>query len=415
MFGVAKLNRPGFFDNQTIKSTKRIAFTAYCGKCGLSRTCKSPKMKPFGLGKKSILIIAEAPGEHEDEIGRPLVGKAGMRLETDLADRGIDMKRDCWRTNAVICHPPKNKTPDTQKILACQPNLSRTIKQLNPRVILLLGSVAIESFMRLIGMEEVGYSSNQWSGLVIPLQKFNCWVIPTLHPSYLLRLQSNITDMMFDSAIEKVSELKGRPWNEIPNYEDKIDIVYQPKQIKLMLRDTILHSEVTAFDYETNASKPEYTGADIKTCSLCVDGDTTFAFPLLDEGVRRWLPGFLQSPVRKVGQNIKFEDRFSKKMLKTKVVRNWYWDTMLAAHALDYRSGMTGLKFQVFARFGLLPYDKHLEHLLEAPRGNNLNRIDKIPMNELLLYNGMDSYFTYQIMLQQQKEMESIEDYGFRY
>jgi uracil-DNA glycosylase len=398
------MSRPGFFDNQTLKTSKHTAFTAYCGKCGLARTCKSPKMKPFGLGRKGILVIAEAPGEHEDEVGRPLVGKAGMRLESGLADRGIDMKRDCWRTNAIICHPPKNKTPNTTQILACQPNLSRTIKQLNPRVILLLGSIAIEGFMRLIGMDEIGYSSNNWSGLVIPLQKFNCWVIPTLHPSYLLRKQSPISDRMFDEAILKCSQVKGRPWRSIPNYEDKVELVYNERQIEAILRDTISHSEITAFDYETNAAKPEYTGADIKTCSLCVDGRKTFAFPLFDN-IRADLKAFLRSPVKKVGQNIKFEHRFSKKILKTEP-EPWYWDTMLAAHVLDYRTGMTGLKFQTFARFGLLPYDKHIEHLLESEKGDNINRIDQIPMNELLLYNGMDSYFTYRLMLKQKKEMK---------
>lgn len=74
-----------------------------CGRCGLYKTCKTPKMPVAGQGRKGIMVIGEAPGETEDERGKPFVGKSGEELQAAVRLAGADLFRDCWVTNALSC------------------------------------------------------------------------------------------------------------------------------------------------------------------------------------------------------------------------------------------------------------------------------------------------------------------------
>ena len=92
----------GFF---TLSESKQPTASklAQCGLCGLYKHCLSPKMPPSGDGRKKILVVAEAPGENEDKQNTQLIGRAGQRLKFHLKQLGVDLHRDCWKTNAVIC------------------------------------------------------------------------------------------------------------------------------------------------------------------------------------------------------------------------------------------------------------------------------------------------------------------------
>jgi len=99
----------------------------------------------------------------------------------------------------------------------------------------------------------------------------------------------------------------------------------------------------------------------------------------------------LKSSIGKIASNLKFEERWTRYFLKHRV-RNWDWDTMLAAHVLNNATGITGLKFQAFVQLGQSQYDKHIEPYLKSSKGQHLNRIREIPLKDLLVYNGMDSF-----------------------
>src|SRR5688572_19001707 len=79
-----------------------------CGRCGLFKHCKSPKMLPAGEGRRKILVIGESPGNEEDDRGEPFVGKSGRHLRDVLEQVGIDLRKDCLLTNSLICHPEGN-------------------------------------------------------------------------------------------------------------------------------------------------------------------------------------------------------------------------------------------------------------------------------------------------------------------
>ena len=251
----------------------------HCGSCGLYRDCISPKMKPSGEGRKKILIVAEAPGELEDIKGTQLIGKSGKLLKQLLKELDISLHKDCWKTNAIICRPKNNETPSNEKIRACSPNLFKTIKKLNPNVVILLGGVSVQSLIGTIRNETMS-TRGIWMGWQIPLQKLNIWICPTYHPSYLLRTQDSVVELSMKSHLRAaIKKAKSKPWTDIPNYEKQIEIINRPSKAISFIRDITKKAGPFAFDYEANCLKPEYKGSEMYSCSICYKGKRTIAFP----------------------------------------------------------------------------------------------------------------------------------------
>ena len=143
--------RPG---NAAAKQLERLAQrTRVCLKCPLhaSRTAAVP-----GEGKANakVMIIGEGPGKKEDQTGRPFVGSAGKYLEHVL--KGTEFERaDFFITNMVKCRPPANRTPKAIEIETCTSiYLFQQIRLINPKLVLLLGSVAVKKMLRLKSVEE---------------------------------------------------------------------------------------------------------------------------------------------------------------------------------------------------------------------------------------------------------------------
>lgn len=126
----------GFFPLTLASPKPAIPLLPQCGACQLYLGCESPKMPVAGKGRKGILVIGEAPGEREDDTGKPFVGKTGKYLQQTLAKFDVDLFRDCWVTNSAICRPKDNILP-AQAITHCRPNVVNAIKELKPKTILL--------------------------------------------------------------------------------------------------------------------------------------------------------------------------------------------------------------------------------------------------------------------------------------
>ena len=190
----------GFFSSSSFQTKEKIPTTARCGLCDLYKHCLSPKMPSSGKGKKKILFVAEAPGEEEDRKNTQLIGRSGQLLRRYLRKMNIDLDRDCWKTNAVICRREENKTPDDDMIVACRPNLIKTINQYQPNVIVLLGKTAIKSLMPILWKEDGGIV-NRWGGYQIPCHNPNAWIVPTFHPSYILRKNDRVLNRLFENHL----------------------------------------------------------------------------------------------------------------------------------------------------------------------------------------------------------------------
>jgi uracil-DNA glycosylase family 4 len=114
-----------------------------CRKCRLweGRTVAVPGEGPIG---SRILLLGEAPGRNEDASGRPFVGRAGHLLDRALQQAGLN-REDVFITSVVKCRPPENREPKDDEIEACRGYLERQVDIMKPKVILLLGRVAIGS------------------------------------------------------------------------------------------------------------------------------------------------------------------------------------------------------------------------------------------------------------------------------
>jgi len=362
-------------------------------------------MKHTGKGERRILFVAEAPGETEDMRGVQLVGDAGKLLRRTLHEIGEELD-DCWKTNCVICRPPKNEIR-TEYIEACRPNLLRTIKELKPAVIIILGASPVDSLIPLEWHGRVGGLA-QWVGWTIPSSLHNAWLCPTYHPSYINRMKEDpLLMLLFKQHLKSAMNLENKPVPSSPLkiMEEQVEVILNQKDARLRMKDMATKTGILAFDYETTGLKPEREEHEIISCSFCFNGEETFACLINKENIHLLSEILLSKRLKKVASNLKFEERWTVRKLGHGVA-NWHWDTMLAAHILDNRSGITGLKFQSFIRFGIGDYSSHIAPMLSSDDSNGLNRIKEIPASDLLLYNGLDSLLEYKVMEQQKTELE---------
>lgn len=353
-------------------------------------------MPVYGQGRKKILVLGEAPGKDEDEQGRPFVGKSGEYLRRALGECGINLDKDAWTTNALICRPPRNATPDNDQIGYCRPNVLNALDEVKPNVVITLGRVALVSLLKGIWTDDVG-PMERWAGWKIPHEKF--WICPTYHPSFLLRMENRLMDRLFNAHVEAAFDLEPPPALRQPN----ISVLYNPDEIEQHLKEIDEEEDWTSVDYETNCLKPEYPKAE--PVSFAVGNQRrNISYPL--NKTTLVLTGeFLRSKkTRKIASNIKMEERWTLSLFGHGV-RNWGWDTMLAAHVLDNRQGICSLKFQSFVKLGFPSYNTVIEPYLGSPDGSHYNRIKEISMDTLLKYGAMDVFLETWLAEVQRAEM----------
>ena len=135
-----------------------------------------------GNPKSKIMLVGEAPGANEDEEGLPFVGRAGALLDKMLAAINLDRKK-VYISNIINFRPPDNRRPTDEEIKRYLPFISKHIEIINPKILVLLGSTAMNA---LIGNEVV---ISKMRGKWIEKKFGNCKtsVIITFHPAFLMR------------------------------------------------------------------------------------------------------------------------------------------------------------------------------------------------------------------------------------
>lgn len=172
---------------------------AACKLCSLSKT-RTRVVPGQGHLQPDILFIGEAPGEDEDRQGLAFVGRAGQLLTKMIEAMGY-RREDVFIANILKCRPPGNRKPAPEEMQACRPYLERQIELLQPRVIITLGATALEGLFNqeMIRITKVRGNWMSWND--IP-------VMPTFHPSYLLRNESAKKDVWRD--LQEVLKKLGR-------------------------------------------------------------------------------------------------------------------------------------------------------------------------------------------------------------
>lgn len=118
-----------------------------CTDCGLCRH-RTQVVAPTPCSPGGLLAIGEAPGVAEDLAGEGFVGAAGKRLDALLGCHGLKRRVHFGVANICCCRPEANRKPRADEVAACLPKLVQSILAIRPKVLLLVGSVPTNAFLR---------------------------------------------------------------------------------------------------------------------------------------------------------------------------------------------------------------------------------------------------------------------------
>lgn len=179
--------------------------------CTLCRLSQSRTNAVPGEGREDaqVMFIGEAPGFHEDRLGRPFVGAAGQKLD-ELLER-VGLKRaNVYITNVVKCRPPANRDPEPDEIEACRPYLDKQIELIRPRLIVTLGRFSMARYFPGASISRI-HGQPKRVGSVI--------YYPVFHPAAALHQPKWLTALEEDMAkipdllakLDEVAEDKPEP------------------------------------------------------------------------------------------------------------------------------------------------------------------------------------------------------------
>lgn len=387
-----------------------------CKACPLNTAdITTPKMEPT-LGSGPIYFLAEAPGADEDEnTGIPLTGPSGVLLRSCIPDGNGSR---CSYDNIVNCRPPKNRTPVWIEIEACRPRRNKWIEQVKPKLIVGLGAIPLH--WALGSTDLAGMRGRLFA---IRVGTHQCWFLPTYHPSFILRTAFNKKKPLnsrlghcFRMDIKRAFELVGSLGKvhiddeatirgNIRTFDGSVSSHYD--ELCALLADA-REAECKAVDIETKGLRPFSADAAIMSAAVSFR-DINFAFALEHpEGAwnlqqREKLEGLLERVLRdertiKIAHNAPFEIEWFAWLYGNSVVNHAAWEcTQMQAHFLDERRGKQGhgdeerrapyqsLNFLCKQHFGVA-----FKHLFKM----NKKDMSKSPLDEMLVYNAVDTKYT---------------------
>jgi uracil-DNA glycosylase len=176
-----------------ITTIDELALIAHdCTRCTLAEARTNVV---FGSGSPAadVMIVGEGPGQQEDEMGVPFVGRSGQLLATLLGEIGL-ARDEVYIANVVKCRPPRNRDPRSDEIDACKGYLRRQIELVDPTVVVTLGNFSTKLLLRTeVGITRMRGIVYEWWGR---------YLVPTFHPAAALRGGESVTnDIRTDLAL----------------------------------------------------------------------------------------------------------------------------------------------------------------------------------------------------------------------
>ena len=190
-----------------------------CVKCPHLVTTR--KSVVFGVGdiNAPLMFVGEAPGADEDRLGEPFVGAAGQKLTGIITGMGLT-RETVYIANVLKCRPnqppgePGNRKPSPDEMGTCLPYLMEQVQLIQPRVIVALGGTAVEGLFA-ISDAHITRRRGQWMDLR------GTPVMPTFHPSYVLRSEANA---------DKGRTIKRQVWEDMLRVMERLALPISEKQ-----------------------------------------------------------------------------------------------------------------------------------------------------------------------------------------
>jgi uracil-DNA glycosylase family 4 len=152
-----------------------------------------------GAPDADVLLLGEAPGASEDELGRPFVGRAGKLLDELLAEIALD-RGAVYITNVLKARPPRNRDPRPDEVAHSMPWLERQLALIRPRLVVPLGRHALTHFVP-------GGKISLLHGQVVEVGERTLY--PMYHPAAALRSRG-LRETLFEDARRLPAALAGR-------------------------------------------------------------------------------------------------------------------------------------------------------------------------------------------------------------
>ena len=354
-----------------------------------------------------VLIVGEFPGRDEDKQATPFAGGPGGMLKKTLQHAtGLSLDRVGF-THIVGCRPPRNRKPNKTEMRSCAPRLLREIEVRKPKVIVVLGNVALEF---LTG--QTGITTLCGKVLSCALPEFaHIPVVACMHPAYVLR-QDHELDRFVEALQTAENVLEGR-------HEELLglgtyDVLTTVEEVEELLDGSIEQGLVTSFDTETGSISPFQS---VWPALLCFSFSNTAGrgwvvpydhaeSPFKDtpsnrsarKRVTAALRRFFESDLQKTAQNEKFDRNHIREAIgvSPRNVR----DTMLMLFVLNEQRGTHGLKQLAFTYTGMGGYEADLERFIDAHPDCDPDRdgsYANIPGDVLFPYAAMDADVTLRV------------------
>ncbi len=316
-----------------------------CEICGLGETSVSDsgvrRKKVVSVHSKDvrIMLIAESPGSVEIERNELLVGPAGQLSDRILEDGNLP-RGDVFVANILKCRPLNDRDPKPKEIKACFPFLLEEIRKVKPIVIMPLGSPALKAITGLTSIE-------RWAGKRLYSRIYNCWIIPMIHPSAILRRKHQTFDSilewdMLDYKISVKAVKAAKKSQHAMRRILKVDkrLVASKEEAAMYCR-LCKQAKAFAFDFETYFEFSEYMKKGLtnfpgdkiaKGLGLC--RQPGFAVYIPEEFLdKQMLMDLFSSENIKIAHNFKFDQDVAAELgIEIKGKR---FDTMLAHHLID--------------------------------------------------------------------------------
>lgn len=358
-----------------------------CRDCKLHRNAEEVCTMGTGPHDAEIMVIGKMPNSVRYQ----------QSLESQLEEVGLDPQR-VYYTQALKCKNFEDNASNAD-VKACRQYLDAEIAEVKPTHILALGNEGL--------LASTGHSGiTKYRGK--PVDKGAYTVIPTVSPAAVQRNPGQLPGYMADVRLFANDYLGRTSGIKVPNFAT----IDTKKKLKA-LQKILYMSHTINFDIETTVNPLGEFDPAAKiislagTCITTVTNEQTgkeseklfgFALPLYHpespwqttwKSVLKFLKGALESIPKTIAQNGKFDCRW---LLHFGVDIKLTFDTMLAIHLLNENIAK-GLKPNAMARLGVAPWGRDTKNLLAEP------------LNEVLEYNFLDTYYMYHVYKQLKKEL----------
>ena len=212
--------------------------------------------KPFC----KLAFVGIAPSTEEVEQGKVFVGPSGQILDKCLQFAGID-REECWTGNLIPCKLPGNRTPSRGEVQLFRGNLIQTMKEIQPKVIVTMGAEPTRAFFPDTDIQIMTMRSHVLECEDLP----GVQIIPSIHPSYVLRQSLSLASLLINDLILTKDVLAGKPRYRPWTYE----FITSLEQLESLL--TAHKGELLFLDTEATSTNPSQ--AQLFIVSFCFSGD----------------------------------------------------------------------------------------------------------------------------------------------